>query len=865
MLTALLVLLTAQAGKAQAEGGERVNETLPEQAQEKGATEEFTGNATAPAESLTLWYRRPAHKWTEALPVGNGRLGAMVWGGVGLERLCLNESTLWAGQPRDGNRNTGQDVLPQVREAVAQGRYVDADTLAKKMQGPDTDPYQPVGDLLLEFGNSADAHPAPIQNYMRSLDLKRGAAVTRFQREGAWYTHEVFASRPDQIIVARLMCDRPGQIHVRARFDCPHEHETRSEDGQPEARPLPRLTLSGRCATPYDGTPDNAERFAVCLEAVSQGGTVSGDTQGLYIAGADSVTLLLAIATSYTVVDNTPHTRGSDPHKAVTAALDACAGKSCEQLLAAHQADHARLFDRVTLNLGENKTASLPTDERVARFHETDDPALAALLFQYGRYLLIACSRPGGVPANLQGIWNDRMKPPWNCNYTVNINVEMNYWPVETCGLSECHTPLLDFIERLAVAGHKTAQSVYGLGGWCAHHNANIWGVTWPVGNGTNDPVWASWPMGGAWLCLHLWEHYAFTQDRKFLQTRAWPLMRGAAQFCLEFLIEDGQGHLVTSPSTSPEHHFYAPQAPALTSADVGSKQQTTGGRQHTAAVSMASTMDMAIIHNLFGHCIETARILGQDHAFADKLKAARARLYPTPIGANGAIQEWFKDFAYPEPQHRHVSHTFGLYPGNQITQMGTPELWTAVRKTLEGRGDGGTGWSLAWKLNLWARLRDGDHAYIFVRNLLTPAEGTNMQYNGSGAGVYPNLFDAHPPFQIDGNFGYTAGVAEMLLQSQNGALEFLPALPRAWPSGNVTGLRARGNFGVDIRWQDGKLTQAVVHAQHSGPCRIRSAEPITVQLNGRSNVHLSHDPSAHEYQFTAAAGGAYHVSTVRN
>ena len=880
MLAALLLLLTAQAGKAQAKGGARVNKTLPEQAKEEAG-----GNAPAPAELLSLWYRRPAQKWTDALPVGNGRLGAMVCGGTTSERLSLNESTVWAGQPRNGNRATAHDVLPQIREAVAQGQYISADTLAKKMQGPDTDPYQPVGDLLLDFADGANGPMSDVQRYARSLDLQQAIAVTRFQQGGASYTREVFASAPDQVLVVRLTCDQPGRITFRARFDCPHEHDIAGGfDLTSES-----LTLTGHCAAPYDGTPDDALHFVAGLQVVAQGGTVRFGEQSLHVAQADSVTLHLAIATSYTVVDNIPHTRGGNPHQAVTATLNAAKSKSYEQLRAAHHADYARLFDGVTLDLGASKTADLPTDERVARFHETDDAGLATLLFQYGRYLLIACSRPGGIPANLQGIWNDRVKPPWNCNYTVNINLEMNYWPAESCGLSECHAPLFDLIARLAQAGQKTAQSVYGVGGWCVHHNANIWGVTWPVGNGTNDPVWASWPMGGAWLCLHLWEHYAFTQDRKFLQARAWPLMRGAAQFCLEFLTEDGRGHLVTSPSTSPEHHFYAPE-PLASSTDAarpsaanepratnqastgrplaspGEKDTLSGGEGHaprTAAVSMASTMDMAIIHNLFGHCIEATQVLGQDHEFAAKLKAARARLLPPPIGANGALQEWYKDFEYPEPQHRHISHAFGLHPGNQITRQGTPELWTAVRKTLEGRGDGGTGWSLAWKLNLWARLRDGDHAYRFVRNLLTPAEGASTQYNGSGAGVYPNLFDAHPPFQIDGNFGYTAGVAEMLLQSQNGVLEFLPALPSAWPMGEVKGLRARGNFRVDIRWQNGKLAEATVHAQHGGLCRIRSEQAITVEEVGRHTVHVTAHADG-EQEFAARAGSSYRIAPMR-
>jgi len=796
------------------------------------------GNETT---ALTLHYDRPAAAWTEALPIGNGRLGAMVFGRPTDELLQLNEATLWSGGPVGTAINPGAHAaLGEVRQALAGGDYKAAYAMARKMQGRYTESFMPLGDLHIR----QDLQGQETSDYRRSLDIRDGIASTAFTAGGVRYRREVFASSPDQVIVMRFSADRPRQLNL--------ELEAASQLRSEVAPTGTALVLQGKAPAHVDPNyvKYNAEpvvyedvsgckgmRFELVVQPQVTDGTVETAGKRIAIRGASEVVLLLSAATSFNGYDKCPDSAGKDQHALSRAHLERATRRGYAALRAAHVADFRRLFDRVSLSINPSAPdrSAIPTDRRLAE-HTAGQPdaGLEALYVQFGRYLLMSSSRTRGAPANLQGIWNASLRPSWSSNYTTNINVQMNYWPVESANLGELFTPLDDLIRNLAVTGKETASSFYHAPGWVVHHNSDIWATSNPVGDfGKGDPKWANWSMGSAWLSRHLWEHYRYTGDRAYL-AETYPIMKDAARFMLAWLQPNAQGRLVTAPSTSPENEFYF-------------------GDGQKGIVSVASTMDMGIARDLFENVDAAARELGVDAAFRAELKAAAGKLLPFQVGAKGQLQEWDQDFEDVDPHHRHVSHLYALHPARLISPLRTPELATAARRTLELRGDEGTGWSLAWKVNMWARLYDGNHAYALFRNLLRLTKPGDKH-----GGAYANLLDAHPPFQIDGNFAGTAGVIEMLLQSQDDELHLLPALPDAWRDGAVKGIMGRGGYVVDIDWQGGRLKQARILATRDGRCVIRTSEPVRVRgLRARAR----RDAFGYTLSFDARKGRAYLVS----
>ncbi|MFD1955543.1 glycoside hydrolase N-terminal domain-containing protein [Paenibacillus thailandensis] len=789
---------------------------------------------------MKLQYSKPAKVWTEALPVGNGRLGAMVFGGVERERLQLNEDTLWSGFPRDWNNPEAKKHLPEIRRLVAEGRNKEADLLAKKMMGLYTQSYMPLGDLEINF-----EHGDLAWNYRRELHLDEAVSTVTYTVGETVYTRETFVSFPDQVIAMRLEAGKPGALSFHSRLSSPLRYETSAEDGQLVMRGIApeqvRPSYYGADNPIVYGEFGNTDAmsFEGRLAVTAEGGRITLTDNGIRVVGATEAFLYFSAATSFNGFDRVPGRDGKDPGPIVAGYIAGALSAGYAKLREAHAADYRSLYGRVNIRLGESAApADMDTDARISEYGASD-PGLVELLYQYGRYLLISSSRPGTQPANLQGIWNQETRPPWSSNWTLNINAEMNYWPAETANLAECHEPLLDFIGNISITGRATAEINYGTRGWTAHHNSDIWALSSPVGDfGHGDASWAFWPMGGVWLSQHLWEHYAFGRDERYLRERAYPIMREAALFCLDWLVENEDGRLITSPSTSPEHRF----------------RTEDGG---LAAVTEAATMDLSLIWELFTNCIEAASALQLDEDLRTELQAALERLLPPQIGKYGQLQEWAKDYEDEDVHHRHVSHLFGVYPGRQLTAETTPELFAAARRSLERRGDEGTGWSLGWKVGLWARFRDGNRVFGLLSNLLRLVK---EDARGEGGGVYANLLDAHPPFQIDGNFAATAGINEALLQSHQGCMELLPALPDVWRDGHITGLRARGGFEVSLFWQEGALSKAEIAASLDGPCVLRIAsKPRITDSEGQP---VAVDTTADGlYRFAASAGERYIVT----
>ena len=769
----------------------------------------FFGGKVVAQSNHILWYNQPADYFEESLVLGNGKMGATVFGGVNSDKIELNDITLWSGEPVNVNMNPEAcKNIPAIREALKNENYKLAEELNKKIQGKNSESYAPLGTM--EINNF---YTGKTSNYRRELDISNAISKVSYEIDGVKFIREYFVSVPDQIMVIKLTSSQKGALSFDINASSLLQFKTEVKDNvfsmngvapiheNPSYPVIPSFLLE----------KDRGTRFTSLMKINNKDGTIVSTNNTLGLKNGTEAIIYVSIATSFNGFDKNPVTQGLNDKATALENLNKAFSKSFDKLKQSHIADYQKFYNRVTLNLGKTTAPELPTDERLLRYSEgKEDKNLEILYFNYGRYLLISSSRTLGVPANLQGLWNPYLNPPWSCNYTMNINLEENYWLAENTNLSEMHLPLLSFIKNLSVTGKVTAKTFYGVNeGWASAHNSDIWAMTNPVGNfGKEDPSWACWPISGAWLSTHIWEHYVFTQDKNYLKSEGYPIMKGAAQFFLGWMVTDKKGNLITSPSTSPENKYIAPDG-------------------FIGATMYGGTADLAMIRECFDKTIKASKVLNVDAEFRIKLETALSKFYPYQVGKKGNLQEWYFDWNDEDPKHRHQSQLFGLFPGDQITPLKTPELTEASRKTLEIKGDETTGWSKGWRINLWARLWDGNRAYKMFRELLryVDSDGKKTDQPRRGGGTYPNLFDAHPPFQIDGNFGGAAAVAEMLVQSNENEIRLLPALPDAWDSGSVKGICAQGGFEISMEWNGKILKKVSVFSKNGGKTTLISGD----------------------------------------